>query len=192
MCNVLCYIFGWNVYILKFKNKKHNKINVLVCFNWCPEEDSNLHALQHRYLKPARLPIPPSGHCVPSKLAIFNCQPEFCLAHKPTWHLSRRQFRRSRNYRILQRQNGNRNGMIARCHGSCIVPHLEINQWGRNRCHVSGMGCMMKKLNSKGLADSGMNGIRSVVAFSKTISQLSWRGGELIKKWHETAPMQMK
>jgi hypothetical protein len=30
--------------------------------NWCPEEDSNLHALQRWYLKPVRLPIPPSGH----------------------------------------------------------------------------------------------------------------------------------
>ena len=29
--------------------------------DWCPEEDSNLHALRHWYLKPARLPIPPSG-----------------------------------------------------------------------------------------------------------------------------------
>ncbi len=29
---------------------------------WCPEEDSNLHALQRWYLKPVRLPIPPSGH----------------------------------------------------------------------------------------------------------------------------------
>jgi hypothetical protein len=28
---------------------------------WCPEEDSNLHLLQDWYLKPARLPIPPSG-----------------------------------------------------------------------------------------------------------------------------------
>jgi hypothetical protein len=29
--------------------------------NWCPEEDSNLHIFRYRYLKPARLPIPPSG-----------------------------------------------------------------------------------------------------------------------------------
>jgi hypothetical protein len=28
---------------------------------WCPEEDSNLHGFHHWYLKPARLPIPPSG-----------------------------------------------------------------------------------------------------------------------------------
>ena len=28
---------------------------------WCPEEDSNLHALRRWYLKPVRLPIPPSG-----------------------------------------------------------------------------------------------------------------------------------
>jgi gluconokinase len=28
---------------------------------WCPEEDSNLHALQRCYLKAVRLPIPPSG-----------------------------------------------------------------------------------------------------------------------------------
>ena len=31
-------------------------------YTWCPEEDSNLHIFQYRYLKPARLPIPPSGH----------------------------------------------------------------------------------------------------------------------------------
>jgi hypothetical protein len=29
--------------------------------SWCPEEDSNLHGFHHWYLKPARLPIPPSG-----------------------------------------------------------------------------------------------------------------------------------
>ncbi len=29
---------------------------------WCPEEDSNLHALQRQHLKLVRLPIPPSGH----------------------------------------------------------------------------------------------------------------------------------
>lgn len=29
---------------------------------WCPEEDSNLHALRHTDLNRARLPIPPSGH----------------------------------------------------------------------------------------------------------------------------------
>ncbi len=29
---------------------------------WCPEEDSNLHALRRQYLKLVRLPIPPSGH----------------------------------------------------------------------------------------------------------------------------------
>ncbi|CCV04192.1 hypothetical protein MESS2_1220029 [Mesorhizobium metallidurans STM 2683] len=28
---------------------------------WCPEEDSNLHALRHTDLNRARLPIPPSG-----------------------------------------------------------------------------------------------------------------------------------
>ena len=32
--------------------------------NWCPEEDSNLHALRRCYLKAVRLPIPPSGHGV--------------------------------------------------------------------------------------------------------------------------------
>ena len=30
--------------------------------HWCPEEDSNLHALRHTDLNRARLPIPPSGH----------------------------------------------------------------------------------------------------------------------------------
>lgn len=29
--------------------------------NWCPEEDSNLHASRHTDLNRARLPIPPSG-----------------------------------------------------------------------------------------------------------------------------------
>ena len=31
------------------------------CGKWCPEEDSNLHALRHTDLNRARLPIPPSG-----------------------------------------------------------------------------------------------------------------------------------
>jgi hypothetical protein len=29
---------------------------------WCSERDSNSHAVKHRYLKPACLPIPPSEH----------------------------------------------------------------------------------------------------------------------------------
>jgi hypothetical protein len=29
--------------------------------NWCPGEDSNLHALRHTDLNRARLPIPPPG-----------------------------------------------------------------------------------------------------------------------------------
>jgi integrase len=37
-----------------------NNINKLKG-QWCPEEDSNLHGFHHWYLKPARLPIPPSG-----------------------------------------------------------------------------------------------------------------------------------
>ena len=32
------------------------------CKDWCPEEDSNFHDQNgHKYLKLARLPIPPSG-----------------------------------------------------------------------------------------------------------------------------------
>jgi tetratricopeptide (TPR) repeat protein len=37
---------------------------------WCPEEDSNLHGFHHWYLKPARLPIPPSGPTAPIKDAL--------------------------------------------------------------------------------------------------------------------------
>ena len=45
------------------KQKPHNflRLRGFLLEWWCPEEDSNLHVLQHWYLKPARLPIPPSG-----------------------------------------------------------------------------------------------------------------------------------
>ena len=39
------------------KDNKNNSVQE----GWCPEEDSNLHGFHHWYLKPARLPIPPSG-----------------------------------------------------------------------------------------------------------------------------------
>jgi integrase len=39
------------------KDNKNNAVEE----RWCPEEDSNLHGFHHWYLKPARLPIPPSG-----------------------------------------------------------------------------------------------------------------------------------
>src|SRR5208283_4641463 len=41
---------------------------------WCPEEDSNLHGFHHWYLKPARLPIPPSGHAVLIGAGLRFCQ----------------------------------------------------------------------------------------------------------------------
>ena len=47
--------------------EKDSKNNV-VEEGWCPEEDSNLHGFHHWYLKPARLPIPPSGQA-PKHLA---------------------------------------------------------------------------------------------------------------------------
>ena len=76
--------------------------------------------------------------------------------------------------------------MIARCHGSCIVRHLEFNQWGRNRCHVSGMGCMMKKLNSKGLATAEWmawgRSLSKSMRRPKSLSGSLWTGGELITK----------
>ncbi len=43
------------------KTKKHAGACYFV-FNWCPEEDSNLHTLRHTDLNRARLPIPPPGH----------------------------------------------------------------------------------------------------------------------------------
>ena len=33
---------------------------------WCPRPDSNRHSFQNRILSPARLPIPPLGHSVPT------------------------------------------------------------------------------------------------------------------------------
>jgi methionine-S-sulfoxide reductase len=45
--------------------------------NWCPEEDSNLHALRRWYLKPVRLPIPPSGREARCKEAAGQCQRPF-------------------------------------------------------------------------------------------------------------------
>lgn len=40
-------------------------LNVGGCEDWCPEEDSNFHdQTGHKYLKLARLPIPPSGQRV--------------------------------------------------------------------------------------------------------------------------------
>lgn len=37
----------------------------------CPEGDSNSHARRRRYLKPVRLPIPPSGHlCISAERGI--------------------------------------------------------------------------------------------------------------------------
>jgi hypothetical protein len=47
---------------LKRKTPQSFKIAGFFLAVWCPEEDSNLHALQRWYLKPVRLPIPPSGH----------------------------------------------------------------------------------------------------------------------------------
>ncbi len=43
-------------------------------WKWCPGKDSNLHALQHRYLKPACLPIPPPGRGAVSKDRPHACQ----------------------------------------------------------------------------------------------------------------------
>lgn len=53
---------GKNVEISMSKNfKLLSKIGA--CEDWCPEEDSNFHDHNgHKYLKLARLPIPPSGH----------------------------------------------------------------------------------------------------------------------------------
>ena len=42
------------------KDSKNNTLEERWCPE-CPEEDSNLHGFHHWYLKPARLPIPPSG-----------------------------------------------------------------------------------------------------------------------------------
>lgn len=42
---------------------------------WCPEEDSNLHASRRQYLKLVRLPIPPSGLSgMSSRDAAPSCQ----------------------------------------------------------------------------------------------------------------------
>ena len=48
----------------KAKNKKALIVKALKgAFPWCPEQDSNLHALNgHKALNLACLPIPPSGH----------------------------------------------------------------------------------------------------------------------------------
>ena len=53
---------GKNPEISMHKNfKLLSKIGA--CEDWCPEEDSNFHDQNgHKYLKLARLPIPPSGH----------------------------------------------------------------------------------------------------------------------------------
>ena len=42
--------------------------------SWCPEEDSNLHALRHTDLNRARLPIPPSGQRGSYRWAGLGCQ----------------------------------------------------------------------------------------------------------------------
>lgn len=42
-------------------NKKARQAGLFWEENWCPEEDSNLHASRHTDLNRARLPIPPSG-----------------------------------------------------------------------------------------------------------------------------------
>src|SRR5688572_14129674 len=44
-------------------------IHARLSLRWCPGEDSNLHGLPHRYLKPARLPIPPPGPSDPWRVA---------------------------------------------------------------------------------------------------------------------------
>ena len=39
---------------------------------WCPEEESNLHALRHTDLNRARLPIPPPGPSYLVRLIVSN------------------------------------------------------------------------------------------------------------------------
>ena len=52
---------GWGS--AKTKTPQHFHDAGILKSSWCPGEDSNLHVLQHWYLKPARLPIPPPGQC---------------------------------------------------------------------------------------------------------------------------------
>jgi hypothetical protein len=49
--------------VQKQKSPQHVHDAGILKNSWCPGEDSNLHVLQHWYLKPARLPIPPPGQC---------------------------------------------------------------------------------------------------------------------------------
>ena len=52
-------IFGFSGRLLTLKS------------TWCPEPDSNWHALRRRILNPLRLPIPPSGLRFVLPLAAF-------------------------------------------------------------------------------------------------------------------------
>ncbi len=62
--------------------------------DWCPGEDSNLHVLQHWYLKPARLPIPPPGQvswgrCSQADRGSQRGLKENLGAHRKIWKICR-------------------------------------------------------------------------------------------------------
>ena len=49
------------IYIIRYINEKRREVNFSP--SWYPDPGSNRDGLLHWCLRPARLPIPPSGHC---------------------------------------------------------------------------------------------------------------------------------
>ena len=68
--------------------------------NWCPRGDSNPHAVRHRLLRPACLPVPPPGHL----LCCRHPTGEWCDRQSGSYYAGRKVDRKQKDYSASRRR----------------------------------------------------------------------------------------